>query len=140
MAIRRSAVSEGRLALGARDTDQTMPEEPTTPDPAELMQAAVEAHNARDIDAFLTFFAPDAIQDFSSVGMGIFEGHTAIRGFFEDWWGLYQEYELKLEEFRDLGSGVTIAVFSQRGRLPDSSGWVQIRHAAVSTWADGLVG
>ena len=117
-----------------------MTEESTTADLEELVRRVIQATNSGDFDDLMTLYKPNAVWDASPMGIGTFEGPDAIRGFFEDWWGLYQEYELKLEEFRDLGSGVTIAVFSQRGRLPDSSGWVQIRHAAVSTWADGLVG
>jgi hypothetical protein len=43
------------------------------------------------------------------------------------------------EEFCDLGNGVTLTVWRQKGRPLDSIGWVQIRFAGVSIWADGLI-
>ena len=43
-----------------------------------------------------------------------------------------------LEEFLDLGSGVTLAVVLQRARLVGSSAFVELRYGAVITWVDGL--
>ena len=116
-----------------------MPEEPTTPDPAALVPRAVDAVNARDIDAILSLGAPDGIHDLSHVGLGIFEGHAAIRRFFEEYWATFEDYELELEETRDLGGGVNFAVLRQSGRLPGSAAQVELRYANVTTWTDGLV-
>jgi hypothetical protein len=38
-----------------------MPEESTTPDLVELVRETVEAGDRGDVDALLTFYAPDAI-------------------------------------------------------------------------------
>jgi ketosteroid isomerase-like protein len=116
-----------------------MPEEPTTPDLVELTQPTVEVANERDLDGALSFFADDAVFDMSSAGIGTFEGHEAMRGLYEDWLGAYEDFQAELEEVRDLGYGVTFSVFVQRGRLPGSKGWVQLRYGAVTTWADGLI-
>ncbi len=40
------------------------------------------------------------------MGLGVYEGVAAIRGFFEDWIGSYDEIELGGEELLDLGSGI----------------------------------
>ena len=61
-----------------------MPEESTTPNPAELTRRAFEAVNQRDIDAVMNFFAPDAVLDGRLVD-GLYEGRAAIRGFLDDW-------------------------------------------------------
>ncbi len=58
---------------------------------------------------------------------------------FEDWWKTFEEDERTLEEFRDLGDGVTFGVLFQRGRPAGSSGFVETRTAMVATWADGLI-
>jgi hypothetical protein len=71
--------------------------------------------------------------------MGEFEGHTAIRGFLEDWLGSYEEMQWEAEEIRDLGNGITLAVVVQTGRPVGSTGEVQVRSAGVSIWTDGLV-
>jgi hypothetical protein len=78
-----------------------------------------------------------AVFDMSTEGMSILEGRAA-KSAFDEWAGVYEEDELKLEESRDLGEGVTFAVFVQRGRLPSSTSWVELRYASVTTWRDGL--
>src|SRR5262249_40651041 len=64
-------------------------------------------------------------------------GRSAIQGFFAEFGGAYEEFEL--EEARDLGSGVAFAVFVHRGRPGSSTGWIRSRYASVSTWRDGLI-
>ena len=113
-------------------------EESTMPDPLELGQRLNYALNARDIDAAISLFAPDAVFDGPET-FGVFEGRGAIRGLFEEWLGAYDEFEWEVEERRDLGSGVVLSVGRQRGRPRGSTGWVQIRGATVVTWVDGLI-
>jgi ketosteroid isomerase-like protein len=115
-----------------------MPEESTTPDLEEKVRRVIEA-DRRDLDAGVAFFAPDAVWDTSPLGMRVFEGREAIRGMFEDWWETFEEDERELEEFRDLGNGVTFGVLFQRGRPAGSSGFVELHAAMVATWADGLI-
>ena len=64
---------------------------------------------------------------------------AAIRSFIEDWLANYEEFAATLEEVRDLGNGVTFSVIRQQGRLVGSSGHVQLRHAAVDVWVDGVI-
>ena len=115
----------------------TVPEEPTTPDLAERMKRSVEAFNAADFDLAVSFYAPDA--RLYPRAVGILEGREAIRSFFEDWHGMYEEFTFELEEFRDLGNGVTFSVVGQCGRLADTAAWIHDRFALVFTWVDGLI-
>ena len=55
-----------------------MAEHSATPDLAVLVQRRVDAVSARDIDAAMSFYAPDAVYDSSRVGIGRFEGRAAI--------------------------------------------------------------
>jgi ketosteroid isomerase-like protein len=103
-----------------------------TPDLVALMRRSIEA--AEDIQAALSYYAPDAVWDASPWGMGVFEGQAAVRGFFEDWRSSYSGIERKTEEIRDLGDGVTFAVILQKGRVVGSSGSVQLRYAPVAEW------
>ena len=116
-----------------------MPEEYTTPDLVELARRAVEAVSRRDFDDALTMFTPNAVWDWSLVGLGVYEGREAIRGFLEEWSGVYGELKMEVREGRDLGHGVGFAVVSQRGRLPRTTAWVQEAFPLVSIWADGLI-
>jgi ketosteroid isomerase-like protein len=72
-------------------------------------------------------------------GMGTFEGIEAIRDFFEDWLGVYEEYAMEADEIVDLGNGVSFAVLLQKGRLVGSNGEVQLRYASVGVWTNGLM-
>jgi uncharacterized protein (TIGR02246 family) len=128
-----------------------MPEEATTPDVVELTRVAFEAANRRDLDAVISFYAPDAVFEGRIAGDN-YEGRVAIRSFLENWFGAYEELEFELEDVRDLGSGVVFAVVVQEGvpaggaghgRVGQREGWVFVwergliaRHAALSTDID----
>jgi ketosteroid isomerase-like protein len=116
-----------------------MAEESTTPDLVELVRGANEASNRRDYGASLSIFGADAVWNLSPMGLGTYEGTAAIRGFFEDWFGAYEEHEIRDEELVELGGGVTFAVFKQRARPRGSGGEVTIRYGSVGTWDDGLL-
>jgi ketosteroid isomerase-like protein len=111
-------------------------DEPANPDMTELVRSSIEADSA---EATISFYAPDAVWDASPWGMGVFEGQSAVRSFFEDWASSYTNIEWKAEEIRDLGHGVWFAVVLQKGRLVGSSGIVQLRYASITQWADGLI-
>jgi ketosteroid isomerase-like protein len=115
-----------------------MSEESTTPDPAEFARLAVDAFNHRDFDEVMRSVASDAVFDMSSAGMGILEGVGAIRGFFEDWIGSYEEYRAEIAEFVDFGNGITLTVLNLTGRPLGSSGEVRLHYASVGTAVDNL--
>jgi ketosteroid isomerase-like protein len=125
--------------MTVRDTGRVRSEESTSPDLVECTRRSVQAGSDRDIDLALTLFTHDAVWDMSPWGMGTFEGIEAIRGFFEDWLGAYEQYALETEEVVDLGNGVTLAVLHQGGRPSGSTGEVQLRYASVTMWANGLM-
>jgi ketosteroid isomerase-like protein len=116
-----------------------MSEEPTTPDLVELTHKSVESGSTGDFDAMLSSFAPDGVWDMSPLGMGVFEGRAAIRGFLEDWQGAYEEFGVETEKVLCACNGVTVAVLTQKARPAGSSGDVQLRYAAVTLWTDGLI-
>ena len=117
-----------------------MPEESTTPDLEESSRRLREALSRGDLDAAVAIYAPDAAWDVSLLGLeGVFEGREAIRGAWEDLRAPYEDLEFVMEEFRDLGSSVTLVVFHARGRLRGSTGFVESRMASVATWANGLI-
>jgi ketosteroid isomerase-like protein len=114
-----------------------MPEESTTPDPAELTRRAFEAVNRCDIDAVMSFFAPDAVLDGR---LFLAEGRAAIRDFLDDWFGSFAELRMEVEEFVVLDDGVVLAVVSQEGRPVGVDGQVHQREGWAICWsADGLL-
>ena len=117
-----------------------MSEESTTPDLVKLARGLFEAANRKDFDAILLRYAPDAVWDMNPLGgLGTFEGHVAIRGFWEDWYASYEELEIEPEEILDLGNGVTFSPVIQRARLVGTSGDVRHRNAGVALWVEGLI-
>ena len=116
-----------------------MPEESTTPDPAELTRLVFEAVNQRDIDAVMSFFAPDAVLDGRGAG-DVFEGRAAIRGFLDEWFGYFAELRFEVEELVVLDDGVVLAVVNQEGRPVGVDGQVHQREGWAIRWsADGLL-
>ena len=75
----------------------------------------------------------------SQYGLGTFEGRDAIRGFFEDWIGAYEQIEDETEEILDLGNGVGFQVVTQRARPAGSTGEVHLRFARVAQWVEGMI-
>jgi ketosteroid isomerase-like protein len=116
-----------------------MAEESTTPDLVELVGRAFAPLERRDVDEIMSFYAPDAVWDLSTGGLGVFRGRAAIREFMEDWLRSYDRIEIDLEEVVHLGSGVTFCAVTQKGRLADSDGEVALRYACVNVWVDGLI-
>src|SRR5947199_3963572 len=139
IALTTSPLRRGKYAArcdsGRRDTPRAMPEESTTPDLVELTRRLDEAANRLDFDAVVSFYAPDAVWEGRASGM-TFEGRTAIRGFWEDWFASYEELWLEQEEDLALGNGVVFAVIMQMARLAGSSGYVRYRHALLAGGAE----
>jgi ketosteroid isomerase-like protein len=113
-------------------------EESTTPDLVELSLGLFEAANRGDLDAVMSFYAPDAVWESPPLGTR-FEGLPAIRGFHEDWLSAYDEWQAEAEELLDLGNGVIFGVLRQSGRPVGSTGHVQTRVAVISEWVDGKI-
>jgi len=133
------------LELAAEMTPRTcgilpaMPEQSTPPDLVGLQRQLTEAADRRDLDALMAFYAPDCVYDMSPIGMGVFEGRAAARGFIEDWWASYEAHRFEAKEALDLGSGVGFRVLIQTGRPVGSSGEVQLTYGAVGVWEDGKI-
>jgi ketosteroid isomerase-like protein len=115
-----------------------MSEESTTSDLVELVRHAYEASSHGNYDAMMSVYSRDAIWDMTPIGLGVYEGHAAIRSFIEDWIGSFREFVVEPEEILDLGGGITLAVVAQGGSPAGSDGRVQWRYAQVSQWVDGM--
>jgi ketosteroid isomerase-like protein len=114
-----------------------MPDESPTLDLVANVRAIFRASTPRDWDTVLTFYAPGAVWE--SPLEGDLEGHAALRGLWEGFAGVFQDWQLDLDEGRDLGNGVVLAVFTMRGRLVGSGGEVRERGAWIYQWVDGRI-
>ena len=105
----------------------------------ELLSASMDATNAGDFDAGLSVFAADATFDASSAGLDVFRGVAAIRSYFEDWVGAYEQQRFSEWEGEDLGGGVVLALATFESRLPGSSVSVTERRAFVCRFCEGSI-
>ncbi len=125
---------------GLMDTRRAMSEEATTPDLVDLTRESMEAANRLDFDAaVMSTFAPDAVFDVSSVGLGTFEGATAIRGYLEDWIGAYEAQKYTGWEGRDLGCGVVFVVADLDAQPVGSTGTVHERWSFTVLWTASMI-
>jgi ketosteroid isomerase-like protein len=115
-----------------------MREESATPDLAERAREVIACADRADVEAFVGFFAPDAVWRMTPLSVD-FQGLAGIRGFVEDWLGSYEEYSVEPQEILDLGAGVTFAVTRQRGHPAGSPDGAQVVEtwAYVFSWVDG---
>jgi ketosteroid isomerase-like protein len=116
-----------------------MVEESTTPDLVELARLSFQPAMSRDFDGIMAFWADDAVWDLSPMGLGVYRGTAAVRGFFEDWIASYELFEVELEECLDLGNGVLLNVVAQKASFAASSGEVTLRYASVTVWEGALI-
>ncbi|HME05084.1 MAG TPA: nuclear transport factor 2 family protein [Solirubrobacteraceae bacterium] len=116
-----------------------MPEESTTPDPVELVRQAFDSGNRHDVDAIMGFHASDAVWDLSDQGLGTFEGVAAIRGWVEDWFGVWADLHLDVQEMLDLGHGVVLSRVREDGRLADGGGHVEQQRGWVVLAGQGKI-
>ena len=107
-----------------------MPEESPTLDLVELQKRLTEAANRRDLDAVMSFYAPDALWESRPLGTS-FAGAAAIRGFHEDWLAAYEEYEGQTEDILVLGNGIVLTVIRQTARPAGGTGHVRTRTVFV---------
>jgi ketosteroid isomerase-like protein len=116
-----------------------MSEESTTPDLVELTRRMMDALNRRDLDAYMGFYATDAVFDLSDVGIGTFEGVAAIRAFFDDWHRNWEDYLVEVDEVLHLGHDVVFTAYREEGRLVGSEGRVEQRRGRVALWVQARV-
>ena len=114
-----------------------MTDEPTTPELEGQYRGTLDAVNRRDLEAAFAVFAAHGVWDLRAPGLGLYEGREAIRGLYEDWVGTFEDIQLEIEEFRDLGNGVTYGVPYGRG---EHSGVALATPAtSVAQWRDGVL-
>jgi ketosteroid isomerase-like protein len=113
--------------------------ESTTPDLVELAVQAFEAGSRHDLHAVMCLFAPDAVLDMPTGGLGTYEGAAAIREFVESWWTTFEDHTIEQEETVDLGRGVLFSKVREVGRSAGSDGRVEQRRGWVTVWVGSKI-
>ena len=116
-----------------------MSRERTALDLVDVTRRRFEAGNRRDVDAVLSFYAPNAIFEASDAGLGTYKGTDAIRAFLEDWWSGYEEYENVPEEIVQVREDAVLVINTLFGRLPGSAEPLRQHNAYLFQFQDGLI-
>ena len=81
----------------------------------QLARTAYDAFNRRDWDAFLAFMDKEIEMESRLVAIeGGYHGHEGMRRWWEDFLGTFPDYQIEIEEMRDLGD-VTLSHFKGWG-------------------------
>ncbi len=103
----------------------------------ERTRASFVTAAARDVEALMGMFRVSSVWDVTRWGLGCHTGLSAIRRSLQDWIGVMDEYAVDVEELRDMGNGVILAVAVQSGRPSGSQVRLRLRYAPVFIWDDG---
>jgi ketosteroid isomerase-like protein len=106
----------------------------------ELLRRAIDAYNARDLDAVIACCDP-SIEFHSMVGAGggVYSGHEGMRRWhldLEDAWGI--DIRIEPEAYFDLGDR-SLLFHVLRGRGRNSGARVAMPNAAAASWREGLI-
>jgi ketosteroid isomerase-like protein len=85
----------------------------------ELVRAAWEAWERRDMEALFAFYDPEIVWDQTRYAGGelaaLYSGHDGVRRFFREWLAPFESYFAYAEDFIDAGDAVVVSV-RQGGR------------------------
>ena len=116
-----------------------MAEESTTPVPVEVARRIFDALDSADLDSAVSFYALDAVTDYTrTVGVVVY-GRDGLRAFLADWLVGYEDVSYTTEAVIDVGNGVGFVQYLQVARPVGTSGHVTQREAAVAIVEEGLV-
>jgi ketosteroid isomerase-like protein len=89
----------------------------------------------------MSFYGPSPVYDVSPMGIGVFQGRTAIRRFLADWMSSYDGYQEDVLEIVDFGNGIAFAAVRESGR--PTGGAIDTRthstYGFAIVWIDGKI-
>jgi ketosteroid isomerase-like protein len=107
----------------------------------ELHRRALEAFNARDVEAFIAYVDPSS--EYYPVlatldGVTVYHGHAGVRSWFADFQDVWGEIRVEPEAYFDLGE-LTILSYVLRARGRQSDVEVTMQFTQVAKWRDNLM-
>jgi hypothetical protein len=107
----------------------------------ELQRHAIEAFNARDIEAYIALSDPqiEVHSTFAAAGgTTVYHGHPGLRSWWQDLVDVWGEgIRIEMESYFDLGEQ-TLMFYVLHGRGRQSGVEVALHAAGVQRWRDGL--
>ena len=108
-------------------------------DNVQVATRVFDAHNRRDLDAYMELTAEDyemLLAVAGAIEAGGIRGRESVRRYFEMLGETWEEFRLVIEEYRDLGDCV-LALGRTEGRGRGSGGPVDSSYGAVADVRDG---
>jgi ketosteroid isomerase-like protein len=106
----------------------------------EIVRAANDAFNRRDLTATLAFWSSDGEMDWSRANgpfRGVYRGHHELEAFRNEFWSTFEVVEVELSDFRETGPYV---VASNTAHMRGRDGVeVTARSTFVYTVENGLI-
>jgi hypothetical protein len=68
-----------------------------------------------------------------------YTGPDGFDEFFANWTGPYEDWDMDLDELRDVGDDRLLAIMTQRGRLRGTADWVEPHFGLIFTVIEGLL-
>ena len=104
----------------------------------ELALAMARAFNRRDLDALVALADNEIKVESRLVAMeGAYRGHEGLRRWWDNFLGVFPDYEIEVEELRDLGGDVTLAHIRGWGHGADSEAPLIDPFWMPQRWRDG---
>jgi ketosteroid isomerase-like protein len=108
----------------------------------EVVRGMLQAFADGGLDAMAEFWDPDidwraaegAIDD-----VGEMDGPVAVRRYMQDWIDTFDDFNVVVEELRDVGDGRVLSIQRLKGGAKLSGIETDLRYAQVSTVRDGKV-
>ena len=106
----------------------------------EIAHRLYEAFNRHDLTAFLRGIDDDV--EFLPILVALdggFRGREGVRQWWESMFGAVPDYQVEVDEVRDLGAARTFSALRSHGHGSSSSVPVEQKHWQVIDWRDGKI-
>ena len=111
-------------------------------DNLEIVRRSWDAWIHGDLAGMYAFWATDAVWDLSNFADApeeVFQGVEAIDRFFQDWLGIWDDYEVGVDDFLVAPDGRIVVLYWHRGRGHRSGLEMELHNAQISTVSDGKI-
>jgi hypothetical protein len=102
---------------------------------AELVQRSYSVLTTEGIDAWIEKIPTrDFVWDVTPMGMGRSQGLAAMRRFYVEWTGSYEDWFIEPGEIEEISDEIVINSVRQGGRLHGSHEFVDLRYGQLGVW------
>ena len=108
----------------------------------EIIRRAWDAWLCGDLPGVFRQYDPEVVRDmthFPDWPEGTYRGHEGLRRYFDEWLGLWDGYEVGVDDLLPAPDGRVVVLFWQRGRGRTSGLAMEMEIAQIATVRDGKI-